>query len=249
MPDRIHLFNGYALKAFSFLLFYFLIVNNLFSQFKIGTVYMIDDNKLTYCQVNPLMQVQFKENYSLGFNLKEFCISEFDSIFSWYDSYYEIVEMDQHIWDEFIRNRDSLKRKDFKRYATKWFVSDLKEYGYDAMMLIENIDPHIILDNYGTLIETEKLAVFSEKTNKVSAAFIKMRITIYYDVKPKEIATQSFIYLSRDLPIINEGEGFKESEWMEFENIFQKSISNQYLKFLNNNIFMKGMIKDLKNRK
>jgi hypothetical protein len=202
--------------------------NHLNAQYKIGTVFRINDSLMTHSHIGFTIFENFKEEYKLPFNLKEFVQSEFDSVFSLYNNWFVMEEIDESMLNQYLDKKKSLKRKEFKTYAENYFEKELPSKGFDAMMLIETIDPNLVYGMNANKIETEDIAI-STGRNKKTGVYIRMQVSLIYTAKPQKLKALDYGIITEGLPMVKKGERFTDLQLIEFEKVLEETITKQFL--------------------
>ncbi|NOR87048.1 MAG: hypothetical protein GQ527_05515 [Bacteroidales bacterium] len=202
---------------------------NLKAQYKIGLIVVIDDSLMTHSNVGWTIITIFKNEYQLPFQLERYCYRMVDSIFSDSRKDMNLVHLEKNNWYEYQTKKESLSRKEFKIFREKWFNSILTKDSVEGLLVIENIDPHLVYGMNGEKIKTEKIAISTGKSSKKTGVYIKMQANLFWKSKPKKVKALSYGLIVEKLPMVGKEEKFSELQLMEFQKPLQETIKKQLL--------------------
>lgn len=236
-----------AIIIISILFISILFSKEIKAQNKVGTVFRINDSLMTHSHIGLTIFENFKEEYVLPFSLKEFIKSEFDSIFSLYNNWYVMEEVNDSLLNKFIRKKETLKRKDFKIFAENYFEKELPSYGYDAIMLVESIDPNLVYGMNANKIETEDIAI-STGRSKNTGVYIRMQVTLFFMTKPQKLKALNYGIIKEGLPQAKKDKRLTYEQLMEFQEVLQETITSQFLEIKNDPKLVTNMQTELRRR-
>lgn len=210
-----------------FLSFFLLLAPRVQSQVKLGVIVIVDDSLITHSHIGWTIFENYKNDYTLPFDLEDYCIKVVDTIYSNNNAGMEIVWLEKRVFQEYLHKKEILRGKDFKKYRVKWYADLVAGNNLDAMMVITTTDLNLVYGMNATRIETENICVSTGTNKKLSGLNIRLKSYIFWQPKPKRYKVGSFNVISEDFPMESKDVAFTNEQLLEFEEPLKKLLRDQ----------------------